>query len=163
MDLTVKFVDSENEVEIDNLELQPTQDSDIEITENSDLDLVQVSEAEDSVDRLLQSVFQPDASSTQNRDPGLESLEWSQFPLGTTTQAFLESLITHEEGEDVFQCAKEFQFDDLSSPEDEVFPKDDHIFEELMGPQPPPTNHYLTLLDDGDDDALLDVLFDLDS
>jgi len=64
MDLTVKFVDSENEVEIDNLELQPTQDSDIEITENSDLDLVQVSEAEDSVDRLLQSVFQPDYGKT---------------------------------------------------------------------------------------------------
>jgi len=93
-----RIVDSENEVEIDNLELQPTQDSELEIIENSDLDLVQVSEAEDLVDRLLQSVFQPAASSTQNRDPGLESLEWSQFPLGTTTQAFLESLITHEEG-----------------------------------------------------------------
>jgi len=164
MDLTVEFIDSENEVEINNLELPPTQDSDFEIIENSDLDLVQVSEAEDSVDRLLQSVFQPAASSTQNRDPGLESLEWSQFPLGTTTQAFLESLITHEEGEDVFQCAQEFQLDeDLSRPEDEVFPNDDHIFEELMGPQPPLTNHYLTLLDDGDDDALLDVLFYLDS
>jgi len=32
-----------------------------------------------------------------------------------------------------------------------------------MGPQPPPTNHYLNLLDDGDDNTLLDVLFDLDS
>jgi len=52
MDLSVEFVDSENEVEIDNLELQPTQDSDLEIIENSDLDLVQVSEAEDSVDRV---------------------------------------------------------------------------------------------------------------
>jgi len=44
--------------------------------------------------------------------------------------------------------------DDLSRPEDYVFPNDDHIFEELMGPQPPPTNHYLTLLDDGDDNAV---------
>jgi len=106
MDLTVEFVDSENEVEIDYLELPPTKDSDLEIIENSDLDLVQVSEAEDSFDRLLQSVFQPAASLTQNRDPGLESLECSQFPLGTTTQPFFESLITHEESEDVFQCAQ---------------------------------------------------------
>ncbi|XP_050745620.1 zinc finger BED domain-containing protein 4-like [Drosophila biarmipes] len=71
----IEFIDSENEVEIHNLELPPTQDSDLEIIENSDLELVQVSEAEDSVDRLLQSVFQQAASSTQNRDPGLESLE----------------------------------------------------------------------------------------
>jgi len=75
MDLTVEFIDSENEVEIDNMELPPTQDSDLEIIENSDLDLVHVSEVEDSVDRLLQGVFPPAASSTQNRDPGLESLE----------------------------------------------------------------------------------------
>jgi len=67
------------------------QDSDVEIVENSDLDIVQVSDSEVSVDRLLQSVFQPAASSTQNRDAGLESLEWSQFPLGTTTRVFLES------------------------------------------------------------------------
>jgi len=53
MDLTVEFMDSENEVEIDNLGLPPTLDSDVEIIESSDLDLVQVSESEDSVDRLL--------------------------------------------------------------------------------------------------------------
>jgi len=72
--LSVEFIYLENEVEIDNLDLPPTQESDVEIIENSDLDLVQVSETEDSVDRLLQSVFQLAASSTQNRDPGLESL-----------------------------------------------------------------------------------------
>jgi len=78
------------------------QDSDVEIVENSDLDIVQVSDSEVSVDRLLQSVFQPAASSTQNRDAGLESLEWSQFPLGTTTRVFLESLITHDKSEDEY-------------------------------------------------------------
>jgi len=137
----------------------------VEIIENSDLDLVQISEAEDSVDRLLQGVFQPAASSTQNREPGLESFEWSQIPLGSTTQPYLESLITLDESEDEYQCAQEFQLDDdLSRPEDEVFPNDDDIFEELMGPQPPLTNHYLTLLDDGDgDNTLLDVLFYLNS
>jgi len=86
--ITVEFSDSQNEVEIDNLGLEPTQDSDVEIIVNSDLDLVQVSESEDSVNRLLRSVFQSAASSTQNRDPGLESLEWCQFLLGTTTHAF---------------------------------------------------------------------------
>jgi len=60
---------------------------------------------------------------------------------------FFESLITHDESEDDYQCAQEFQLDDdLSRPKDFVFP-----------------NHYLTFLDDGDDNALLDVLFDLDS
>jgi len=69
--ITVEFSDSQNEVEIDNLGLEPTQDSDVEIIVNSDLDLVQVSESDDSVNRLLRSVFQSAASSTQNRDPGL--------------------------------------------------------------------------------------------
>jgi len=66
MDLSVEFIYLENEVEIDKLDLPPTQESEVEIIENSDLDLVEVSKTEDSVDRLLQSVFQLAASSTQN-------------------------------------------------------------------------------------------------
>jgi len=46
---------------------------------------------------------------------------------------FLESLITHDESEDEYQCAQEFQLEDyLSRSEDEVFPNDNHIFEELI-------------------------------
>jgi len=88
MDLTVEFVDSENEVEIDNLESPPTQDSDLEIIENSDLDLVQVSEAEDSVDRLLQSVFQPAASSSQNRAQDWSPLSGASFHWGLLRRLF---------------------------------------------------------------------------
>jgi len=74
MDLTVEFIDSENEVEIDNLELPPTQGYDVEIIENSDLEFVQASEAEDSFDRLLQAYF-----NRLHRRPKIGTQDWSIF------------------------------------------------------------------------------------
>ncbi|XP_050745780.1 uncharacterized protein LOC127011747 [Drosophila biarmipes] len=130
-------------IEIDHLEIPETQDSDVEVIENSDQEVVDASDTENSLDRLLRRVFQTAAASTQER-PGIVLSAWSQFPMGTATQAALESLILSDEGQDQFQCGQEIELDE--SIPTEMFP----------------AKPYLNMLDDKDDSALLDVLFSLD-
>jgi len=56
---------------------------------------------------------------------------------------WFESLILQEGSQEKIQSGLETELDELlSRPEDELFPGDDNIFEEIIGPQPQKTNLY---------------------
>ncbi|XP_052855275.1 uncharacterized protein LOC128264030 [Drosophila gunungcola] len=169
MDVTVQFIDSEDEVEV-----PPTQDSDVIIIENTDQEPLDASDSQDAVELVLRGVFAPATVSTQTEPIGADygSLEWSDFPLGRTTEEVLNQLIRddeddedddqfqYDEDDDQFQCGQRFELDEVfSNSQGNTFPDDDHIFDQII--ESNPSNEYLKMMDDDEDHNLLDVLFDL--
>ncbi|XP_052854766.1 uncharacterized protein LOC128263714 [Drosophila gunungcola] len=159
MDVTVQFIDSEDEVEV-----PPTKDSDVIIIENTDQEPLDASDSQDAVELVLRGVFAPATVSTKTEPIGADygSLECSDFPLGRTTQEVLNQLIRDDEDDeddDQFQCGQRFELDEaFSNSQGNTFPDDDHIFDQII--ESNPSNEYLKMMDEDEEHNLLDVLFD---